>query len=94
VRDLMGEVIAAANALGHPIPLNYGDGEIQRTREMGSYRASTLIDFERGQELELDSLFLEPLRQARQAGVPMPRLEALARVLTDLARSRSAPRAD
>ena len=93
VRDLMSEVIAAANALGHPIPRDYGDVEIQRTREMGSYRASTLIDFERGQELELDSLFLEPLRQARQAGVAVPRLEALARVLTELARSRSAPQA-
>ena len=41
---------------------------------MGAYRASTLIDFERGQPLELQSLFLEPLRQATQAGVPMPRL--------------------
>jgi ketopantoate reductase len=41
---------------------------------MGAYRASTLIDFERGQRLELRSLFLEPLRQATQAGVAMPRL--------------------
>ena len=48
---------------------------------MGAYKASTLIDFERGQPLELQSLFLEPLRQATQAGVAMPRLSALCAVL-------------
>ena len=35
----------------------------------------------RGQPLELQSLFLEPLRQATQAGVTMPRLSALCAVL-------------
>ena len=60
------------------------DHEIERTRVMGAYRASTLVDFERGQPLELESLFLEPLRQARAAGVRAPRLEALCRVLTAL----------
>ena len=54
---------------------------------MGAYRASTLIDFERGQPLELQSLFLEPLRQATRAGVAMPRLAALCVVLKDLERA-------
>ena len=60
------------------------DKQIERTRTMGAYKASTLIDFERGQPLELESLFLEPLRQAHTAGVPVPRLEALCRVLKTL----------
>ena len=47
----------------------------------------TLIDFERGQPLELQSLFLEPLRQAIRAGVAMPRLSALCAVLKDLDRT-------
>jgi 2-dehydropantoate 2-reductase len=54
---------------------------------MGAYKASTLIDFERGQPLELESLFLEPLRQARKGGIPTPRLEALCAVLSDLSRA-------
>jgi len=54
---------------------------------MGDYRASTLIDFERGLPIELESLFLEPLRQAAQAGVPMPRLSALCTVLKSLDQS-------
>lgn len=84
VREVMIEVIRAANALGLEIPDSVADQQISRTREMGAYQASTLVDFERGQPLELESLFLEPLRRARQAGVNTPRLEALVAVLTQL----------
>jgi 2-dehydropantoate 2-reductase len=90
VRELMLEVIAAARALGFDIRDALADKQIERTRTMGAYRASTLIDFERGQPLELQSLFLEPLRQATQAGVAMPRLAALSAVLKELDR-RSQP---
>jgi 2-dehydropantoate 2-reductase len=84
VRELMLEVIAVGAAKGMKLDATYAGYEIERTRVMGAYRASTLVDFERGQPLELESLFLEPLRQARAAGVKTPRLEALCRVLTVL----------
>ena len=83
-RELMLEVSAAARALGFDIPNSIADKQFERTSTMGAYKASTLIDFERGQPLELESLFLEPLRQALAAGVPVPRLEALCRVLEKL----------
>ncbi|MFM1769057.1 MAG: 2-dehydropantoate 2-reductase [Verrucomicrobiota bacterium] len=85
VRELMHEVIATAHRLGYPVEESLAHQQIERTRSMGAYRASTLVDFERGQVLELESLFLEPLRHARQAGVATPRLEALCRVLQALA---------
>lgn len=81
VRDLMMETIRAAQALGLPVKDAQAQKQIDRTRDMGAYRASTLIDFERGQELELDALFFEPLRQAKKAGVATPRLEAMCSVL-------------
>ncbi|HSU52483.1 MAG TPA: 2-dehydropantoate 2-reductase [Candidatus Dormibacteraeota bacterium] len=84
VRGLMTEVIAAARAVGLDVSPALAEKQIERTRTMGAYRASTLIDFERGQALELRSLFLEPLRLAKKAGVSAPRLEALCRVLTHL----------
>ena len=84
VREVMMEVIASARALGHAIPDEFADKNIERTREMGAYKASTLIDFERGQPLELESLFLEPLRQALHAGVQVPRLQRLSELLTAL----------
>lgn len=84
VRSIILEVIAAARGLGFDLPESLAETQIARTRTMGAYKASTLIDFERGQPLELESLFLEPLRQARRAGVPVPRLSALCGVLASL----------
>lgn len=84
LRALMQEVIATARALGFPLSPALADQMIERTRCMGAYKASTLLDFEHGLPLELRSLFLEPARQARQAGVPTPHLDALCRVLTAL----------
>jgi len=86
VRELMHEVIAAARAFGLDVSEEIAEKQISRTRSMGAYKASTLVDFERGQPLELEALFIEPQRQAKQAGVPTPRLDALCDVLTKLDR--------
>jgi 2-dehydropantoate 2-reductase len=85
IRELILEIIAAARALGHDLPESIADRQIERTRSMGAYKASTLIDFERSLPLELESLFLEPLRQAQAARVSVPHLEALCRILRQLA---------
>jgi 2-dehydropantoate 2-reductase len=87
LRELMLEVIAAAAALGFEIPIAYAEEQIERTRTMGAYKASTLLDFELGRPLELESMFLEPLRRAQKAGVPVPRLAALCEVLQRLDQS-------
>ncbi len=84
VRELMNEVFATARALGFNIAAALADKQIESTRTMGAYKASTLIDFERGRPLELDSLFREPLRQAQNASVAVPRLTALCEILTVL----------
>jgi 2-dehydropantoate 2-reductase len=84
VTELMDEVITTGRALGHDLSRGLGEHQRSRTRAMGAYRASTLIDFERGQPLELDALFTLPLGQAQTAGVPTPRLAALCSVLGQL----------
>jgi 2-dehydropantoate 2-reductase len=84
VRELMQEIILAARANGFKASDDLIEIQIERTIPMGAYKASTLIDFERGQPLELESLFLEPLRQAGKAGVDTPRLRALCSVLQRL----------
>ena len=89
VHEVMIEVIRSANALGFTIAESLADKQMERTRTMGAYKASTLIDFERGQPLELESLFLEPLRQAKSSGVCVPRLEALCGVLQHLDATRT-----
>jgi 2-dehydropantoate 2-reductase len=84
VRDLMLEIIAIANRLGFQLPATLVEHFFAQTRTMGAYKPSTLLDFERGQPLELDSIFLEPWRRARSAGVAAPCLEALGGVLAAL----------
>ena len=84
VRELMQEIILAARANGWKVGDDLIETQIARTIPMGAYKASTLIDFERGQPLELESLFLEPLRRAGKAGANTPRLRALCSVLQQL----------
>jgi 2-dehydropantoate 2-reductase len=90
VTGLMGEVIAAGRALGFDLRPTLIEENLARTRTMGAYKASTLLDFEAGRALELESLFLEPRRQARAAGVSTPRLDALCAVLQALESRRPA----
>jgi 2-dehydropantoate 2-reductase len=84
VRELMLEVVAVANAKGLGVDPATAEEQIERTRSMGAYKASTLIDFERGLPLELGSVFRLPLEHARRTGVATPRLEALCRILEQL----------
>jgi 2-dehydropantoate 2-reductase len=89
VRELMRETIRTAQSLGLAVSDSEADRNIDRTVRMGAYKASTLLDFERGQELELEALFLAPWRVARRAGVATPRLTALCAVLQQLAQGKS-----
>jgi 2-dehydropantoate 2-reductase len=86
VRELMFEIIATARALGYPLDDSLVDQNVARTRVMGAYKASTLIDFERRVPLEVNALFREPLRHARKTGVAAPRLKALCELLDQLER--------
>jgi 2-dehydropantoate 2-reductase len=88
VKELMLEVIRAARRLGFDLPDACVEENLERTRNMGPYYASTLLDFEHGRPLETESLFMEPLRRARKAGAECPRLEKLGQLLGHLQASR------
>ncbi len=85
VERLMLEIIDAARRRGLPLEDSLVEYHVTRTGAMGAYKASTVLDFELGRELELETMFFEPLRQANEAGVPAPRLKALCEVLKQLA---------
>jgi 2-dehydropantoate 2-reductase len=85
LRELMMETIHTAQGLGLAVPDSQADLNVDRTTRMGPYKASTLLDFERGQELELEALFLAPLREAARLGLPTPRLASLCAILQELA---------
>lgn len=77
IRTLMHEVIVAADAQGITLDPNLIKSNIERTRPMGPYQPSTMIDFIEGRELELGPIWEEPLRRAKAAGVKMPALRRL-----------------
>lgn len=81
VRELMREVIAAANGLGFRLSETLVEHQIERTRVMGAYKASTLVDYERGLPLEIEAMFRRPCLKAKEAGVSTPRLQALCIIL-------------
>ncbi len=75
----MAEVIAAARALGLDLGDELIDFNVERTRPMGPYRTSSMIDFVEGREVEVVPIWQEPLRRAQAAGVPMPHTADLLR---------------
>lgn len=83
-RGLMREVIAAARALGFSLEEEYAEDQIERSRNMGAYRPSSLIDWQAGRPVEVEAIWAEPLRRARKAGVETPRLEMLTQLLRKL----------
>lgn len=83
VREIMLEVIAAANAQdpAEMIAERFADDMLDFTDSMGEYRPSMQIDREQGRQLELDSIFGEPLAYGRRKGIAMPRVEMLSVLL-------------
>jgi 2-dehydropantoate 2-reductase len=81
VKELMDEVLAGANAFGLNIDKEFAEEQVSRTRVMAAYKPSTMIDFMRGLPIEIESIFLEPLRRAQSKGVHTPRLQRLCELL-------------
>jgi 2-dehydropantoate 2-reductase len=76
-RALMLEVQRAAAAFGFAIPDAFVAKQFEVTPPMGAYQPSSLVDYLAGREVEVESIWGEPLRRARAEGVAMPRLEVL-----------------
>ena len=83
---LMREVQASAAAYGIVIADSYVEHEVERTRPMGPYKPSTMLDFLAGKPLEVEPIWGEPLRRAQAKGVSTPWLAALYARLKILAR--------
>jgi len=83
VADIMGEVVAAANAqeLSNSLDEALVGTMITFTEAMGPYRPSMQIDREEGRPLELEAIFARPLQRGKERGVAMPRAEALLALL-------------
>jgi len=89
--ELMREIAAAANAsAGRIIDDGFLRGQLRDTEKMAPYRPSMLLDCEAGRPMEVEAIFGAPLRAARQAHCPTPRLETLYQLLKHIDSGRGA----
>ncbi len=84
VLALMRELIDVAAKLDLEFEPDLPEKLVADTEKMGAYHPSSLLDWMHGREVEVDAIFLEPLRQARKAGVEPARLTMLAALLENL----------
>lgn len=77
VREMMQEVIDAAEADGHPLPPQIIDSNIDGTRKMPAYKNSMALDYLNDRPIELDAILGNVVAIAHKHGVPVPRLETM-----------------
>ena len=80
VRTLMEEVDAVARALGVEMPLTI-DKRMAGAAATGDHRTSMLQDFDAGRPLEVDALVGAVVELAGSAGVPVPALSVVYRLV-------------
>lgn len=81
IKEMMQEVIGAAQACGHDIPDQLDEMLLKGTKSMPDYFPSMYHDWMHKRPMELDNLYGEALRLAAEAGYSMPRIEAQMRML-------------
>lgn len=77
IRDLMAEVMAVAEADGHPLPSHLPDSNIAGTRKMPAYKNSMALDYLNDRPIELDAILGNVVAIAHRLNVPVPRLETV-----------------
>jgi 2-dehydropantoate 2-reductase len=89
VVSVMNEVIQAGAAYGLSLPPAWVAQKLEFTAAMGEFRTSMQQDRVAGRPMELQSIFANPLAAAKIAGVAMPRVETIYRLLQVAAAGRS-----
>lgn len=81
VEQLMDEVVAAAAATGRIICDRFVQQMLDYTEKMTPYRTSMKLDYDEGRQMELETLFGNPLRAATARGANLPLISMLYRQL-------------
>ncbi len=82
----MRDVLRAASACGSAIPEEHIANLMDHTDKMVPYDSSMRLDFLASRPMEIDAIFSNPLRAAREAGYAAPIIEVLERQLRFLNR--------
>ncbi|WP_281645964.1 putative 2-dehydropantoate 2-reductase [Parendozoicomonas sp. Alg238-R29] len=77
IKDLMLEVIACAQSEGISLDPSLADNMLDNTDKMKDYLPSMLLDYRSQKPLELEYIYRNPLKVAKQAGIKTPKLDML-----------------
>ncbi len=82
-KDLMIEVIEAANACGlkHKLSLSLADEMLNLTRNMPPYLPSMKLDFDLKRPMEIEHLYTRPINEAKKHGYQMQKTKILEQAL-------------
>lgn len=86
--SLMREVIEIARCCGHELPLSMVDEQLLLTKGMGSYKPSSLLDYERGNKVEVESIWGNALRMGIAAGAGVRHLQQLYNEISSVVKGR------
>ena len=81
VEEIMAEVIAGAKSCDRIIRDGFIPQMLEDTLKMKPYRTSMKIDYDESRPLEVEAILGNPIRMAQQAGVKLPQIEVLYRML-------------
>ncbi|MEG4505319.1 putative 2-dehydropantoate 2-reductase [Microcoleus sp. F6_B4] len=81
VKQMMEEVVAGAKSCDRIIPDDFIPHMLEYTEKMKPYRTSMKIDYDESRPLEVEAIFGNPIRVAEQAGIKLPQIEVLYRML-------------
>ncbi|MCZ0901263.1 2-dehydropantoate 2-reductase, partial [Microcoleus sp. HI-ES] len=81
VEEIMGEVVAGAKSCDRIIPDDFIPQMLEYTQKMKPYRTSMKIDYDESRPLDVEAIFGNPIRVAQQAGIKLPQIEVLYRML-------------
>ena len=85
VRDLMREVVRAAQVCGAPdLKESFIDAMIESTRQMPPYSPSMRLDYDFHRPMEIEYLYRRPISMARAAGCEMAKMEMLEQALSTI----------
>ncbi|MDD1614063.1 MAG: 2-dehydropantoate 2-reductase, partial [Methylococcaceae bacterium] len=70
-------VCGIAEAVGHRLPDNIVDVNIENTYTMPPYKTSMLLDYENGQPMETEAIIGNAVRAGKRLGIASPHLESV-----------------
>lgn len=81
VEQIMTEVVAGAKSCDRIIPDDFIQHMLDYTHKMKPYRTSMKIDYDESRPLEIEAILGNPIRVAEKAGIKLPQIGVLYRML-------------